>query len=80
MNPLAAVPMVMRGGFGDCPKLHTPWPSPGSRLGPMRPTSTLLAGLALVLALASAVVLIPLWIPLAALSVAVLIREGAIKL
>jgi hypothetical protein len=46
----------------------------------MRSTSTLLAGLALILALASAVVLIPLWIPLAALAVAVLIREGAIKL
>jgi hypothetical protein len=46
----------------------------------MRSTSTLLAGLALVLALASAVVLIPLWIPVALLAVVVLIREGAIKL
>jgi hypothetical protein len=46
----------------------------------MRSTATLLAGLALVLALASAVVLIPLWIPTALLAVAVLIREGAIKL
>jgi hypothetical protein len=46
----------------------------------MRSTSTLLAGLALVLALASAVVLIPLWIPIALLAVAVLIRDGAIKL
>ena len=46
----------------------------------MRSTSTLLAGLALILALVSAVVLIPLWIPVALLAVAVLIREGAIKL
>jgi hypothetical protein len=36
--------------------------------------------LALILALISAVVLIPLWIPVALLAVAVLTREGAIKL
>jgi hypothetical protein len=46
----------------------------------MRSSSTLLAGLALVLALISAVVLIPLWIPVALLAVAALTREGAIKL
>jgi len=46
----------------------------------MRSPSTLLAGLALILALVSAVVLIPLWIPVALLAVSVLTREGAIKL
>jgi hypothetical protein len=46
----------------------------------MRSPSTLLAGLALVLSLISAVVLIPLWIPVALLAVATLTREGAIKL
>jgi hypothetical protein len=46
----------------------------------MRSPSILLAGLALILALISAVVLMPLWIPVALLAVAVLIREGAIKL
>jgi hypothetical protein len=46
----------------------------------MRSPSTLLAGLALILALISAFVLMPLWIPVALLAVAVLIREGAIKL
>jgi hypothetical protein len=46
----------------------------------MRSPSTLLAGLALILALISAVVLIPLWIPVALLAVAMLTREGAIKL
>jgi|GraSoiStandDraft_32_1057276.scaffolds.fasta_scaffold2405273_2 hypothetical protein len=46
----------------------------------MRSPSTLLTGLALILALISAVVLIPLWIPVALLAVAMLTREGAIKL
>jgi hypothetical protein len=46
----------------------------------MRSPSTLLTGLALILALVSAVVLIPLWIPVALLAVAMLTREGAIKL
>jgi hypothetical protein len=46
----------------------------------MRSPSTLLAGLALVLSLISAVVLIPLWIPVALLAVATLTREGVIKL
>ncbi len=45
----------------------------------MRSTPTLLAGLALILALASAVVLVPLWIPVALLAVAVLMKEGAIR-
>jgi hypothetical protein len=40
----------------------------------------MLAGLALVLALVSAVTIVPLWIPLALLAVAVLIRQGAVRL
>jgi hypothetical protein len=46
----------------------------------MRSPVTLLAGLALILALLSAIVSIPLWIPVALLAVSVLIREGAIRL
>ena len=46
----------------------------------MRSTPTLLAGLALILALVSAVVLVPLWIPVALLAVALLVRDGAIRL
>ena len=46
----------------------------------MRSPSTLLAGLALVLSLVSAVVVMPLWIPVALLALATLTREGAIKL
>jgi hypothetical protein len=46
----------------------------------MRSTPTLLAGLALVLSLISAVVLMPLWIPVALLALATLTREGAVKL
>ena len=46
----------------------------------MRSPSTLLAGLALILSLVSAVVLVPLWISVALLAAAVLTREGAIKL
>jgi len=45
----------------------------------MRPT-TVLAGLALVLSLIAAVALVPLWIPLALLAVAVLMMQGAIRL
>jgi hypothetical protein len=41
---------------------------------------TLLALLALVLALVSAVVLVPLWIPVALLAAAFLVRERVVKL
>jgi hypothetical protein len=46
----------------------------------MRSTPTLLAGLALILALISAVVVVPLWISVSLLAVAMLVREGAIRL
>lgn len=44
----------------------------------MRPP-TVLAGLALILSLVAAVTLVPLWIPLALLAVAVLMMQGAIR-
>jgi hypothetical protein len=46
----------------------------------MRSTPVLLAGVALILAVLAGIVLVPLWIPVALLAVAVLVREGAIKL
>jgi hypothetical protein len=45
----------------------------------MRPP-TILAGLALILSVVSAVALVPLWIPLALLAVAVLMMQGVIRL
>jgi hypothetical protein len=46
----------------------------------MKSTPTLLAGLALILSLISAVVIVPLWIPVALIAVSLLIRDGAINL
>lgn len=46
----------------------------------MRSPSTLLAALALVLALLGALVLVPLWIPVALLALAFLVRDGVIRL
>jgi hypothetical protein len=46
----------------------------------MRSTPVLLAGLALILAILGAIILVPLWLPVAMLAVAFLVREGAIKL
>ncbi len=43
-------------------------------------TTTILAGLALILALVSAVAIVPLWIPIALLAAAMLIKDGAIRL
>lgn len=40
-------------------------------------TATLLVGLALVLAVLSAIVLVPLWIPVALLALSLLVRDGA---
>ena len=48
-------------------------------MGVMRPP-TVLAGLALLLALASAVTMVPLWIPHALLAVAVLMMQGVLRL
>jgi hypothetical protein len=45
----------------------------------MRP-ATILSGLALILSVVSAVAVVPLWIPLALLSVAVLMMQGAIRI
>jgi len=43
-------------------------------------TTTILAGLALILALVSAVTIVPLWIPIALLAAALLVKEGALRL
>ena len=42
------------------------------------PARTLLAGLAFILAVLSAVVLVPLWIPVALLALSLLVRDGAL--
>jgi hypothetical protein len=46
----------------------------------MRSPATLLAALALVLAVVGALVLVPLWIPVALLALAFLVRDGLIRL
>jgi len=46
----------------------------------MRSPATLIAGLALILALLDALVWVPLWIPVALLAVAFLVRDGLIRL
>jgi len=45
----------------------------------MRSPASLLAGLALILALLGALVLVPLWIPVALLALAFLVRDGLIR-